>query len=1246
MGLQHRNSILKSPNVLFKITTSPFHFVTNIITLQTIIVAFSSLYQVTNCEKYQLIRPESSQYDYFIYNYNDDIRLPYDKRHTTDEETNSLTESTPILDSGSIISMKNKRHTQNRRTYSYNSQVIGPDNYDERNSISSIDIKSISPAKVIEGQHYIYGPDFNLFSPIFNLQTLDFNLAHISYPQLNNYQAQPIPAQNSFDSSNDLIELGSGNWDSSLPPEDSSNVLEDTTRLIQSGPSSVSPTQVLTPSLGTLATPLPQDQNRAPTLIRRLPKLAIISGQFWRFYIPSDTFLDEDGDLRQLRSRILRRNPILSNFIDGQETNVTQNSNQESFDQFYSWLQYDQNSLLLYGFPTENDVGTHELVLEVTDRWGSSSSETIEIHVKQHQSTRAFTHSIVINRVDWDVLGYQSMIDGVSELIRRISAKVYSDLDFKNLILQYYALDKLHKTNSNGQSWPNDDSLQGDSRNNNMSFTIAWSNGSLPIHPCNLSHIENLIKPLIAYQNLSLLVGDKIEVEPSQNLTKAIGPEFRLTNISIHLQGACEIQDSSSNKINEHMNTDQNPKTQIKVGKLNWRLGEPIKYQIPAGTFSDENGSHLTRGLELTVHTIDGLLLDKDLRYNFLEFDSETQTLYGLPYSQENHAGQRELLLTARHPKSGKKAREVFIVNIAPQDLTSINNRAFRMSLYLSTRTGLFGPKERVSLSKKILRSLRAGEPNFDHDQLSPELIVMGVQKFAIRNRADYISSEPSGSDSYQDDIVGLVDTVRDDQVDSFYVSKEEFRRDEAPTQAQIFYKFTWTNETIGYRGDCPVEVIKENILYALEQSMLRFKFVGPLVTEDSTKNDSAKFYDRLRLYFEPESNLIHLRFEPLGACISALEVHDVGNNALADNVDSQTNQPFLVDLTTPNSVPPVISGTEIDSTNEEYWSIVVLIILVVVLIFVIIMFFMGMHTYKINQDKRFELQARLAQARQNSMYLSSMILANHASPNDMLAPGVAKSICDVHEEEKGSRRPVILDKEKQLLSGYEIPTQSMRFTAVQHHGSSYETTSIQPNMSLALNPITNGWQQGINIGPTTVMHGYVDGKQQSATLHRIPSSSMRRKSRQNTLISGMNPSQSILTVASLAGPVLPITTQTDFPVIYAQVPLDQPPQSYSMSLQRGFTQHGPALSPDLNTQKASSYMISKPGQNLVQQPTSRINNQRATTTNNLTANDSNHNNKFRSPSYSSSTSATTQSVISNSNYQIQTHNNGPTNAL
>lgn len=1258
---QPKKFISKSPNVPFKRHSSFFYFVTlNVIIILQTIIFFSLKLQVINCENYQIFRPESSQYDYLIENYNDNIKLPHNKRHTNnnvDEKTNLFLEPTPKLDSNLIISSESERNTFKKEAYTNNKPENEQDYYnDEQNSSNyDIDSKNISPAKVIERQHYIYGPDYNLFSPIFNLQSLDFNLAQINYPQSSDYQAQqPVPTQNSIDTSNDLIESGSGSWDNNLAPDDNSNIMEDSTTLSQFNPSSIVPTQVLTPNFGTLATPLPNDsQNKAPILNRRLPKLAITSGQFWRYFIPSDTFLDEEGDMRQLRSRILRRGPIFSNVIDRQEINMTSNPNQESFGQFYSWLQYDQNSLLLSGFPTEDDAGMHELVLEVTDRWGSSSSETIEIYVKQHQSIRAFTHSIVIDRVDWDGMGYQSIIDAISELIKRISAKIYLDFDFKNLIVQYYTFDKQPVTiNPNSPSWSNDEKLLGDRRGVNTSFTIAWSNVSLPIHPCNLSQLETLIKPLIAYRystsNWSLNGNERMELEPSQNLTRIMGPEFRPTNISIHLQGACETKDLS-NKINEQISPDSIPRTQIKIGKLNWKLGEPIRYQIPAETFSDEKGSQLTRKLKLTVHTIDGIVLDKDQKYNFLEFDSETQTLYGLPYSQENHAGQRELQLTARHPQSGRKAREVFIVNIVPQDLTSINNRAFRMSLYLSTRTGLFGPKERVSLSQKIIKALRAGDPIFDHDQLNPELFVIGVQKFAIRNRGDYISSVPSGEDNYADDIVGLLDTTNDDQVDNFYMSKEEMRKDETTSLGNAFYKFTLTNGTIGYRGDCPVEVIKENILMALEQSMLKFKFVAPFPTDDPAKNDSVKFYDRLRLYFEPESSLIHLKFEPLGACTSALEVHEVGNNGLADNVDrisefSSHVDNFIVDLTTPSPISPSIPKIDPDASNEEYWSIVVLIILVVALIFVIIMFFMGMHTYKINQDKRFELQMHLAQARQNSMFLSSMILAQ-ASPNDMLAPGVAKSICHVHEEEKGSRKPVILDKEKQLLSGCDIPTRMLKSTTVQHNGKSYETTSLRPDVNFVLNPMTNSWQQGINLGPQTIMHNYMDGKQQSATLNRRLSSSIRGISRQNTSI-GLNPSQSVLTVASLAGPVIPLTPHANFPGVYAPVSIDQAPQSYSMSLQRGFSQQRSILLPDVGPLKGPSYVVPTPNQTLHHQTPPKNHSQRIPIINGVINNDSPYTNKLRSPSYSSSTSATTQSVISNSNYHSQSQNIGPTNAL
>lgn len=1035
----------------------------------------------------------------------------------------------------------------------------------------------IQPAKIQENAYFTYEPiDRILFSPIFNVYQSEYPFSYMHQQQL--------PLQSYPDNSNafDMIESGSGQgsvWENIQLSEEISNLTSDTTN------SEIEPTPKMTPTFGGLQTAQPpgsMEFNRPPVLNRRLPRLMAVAGQVWKYFIPFDTFYDEDGDLRQLKSTVQFR--LSSSHTNDESNTHNMKLDNTSFEdiglpvvgQYNSWLQYDSNYQLIYGFPTVNNAGKHELTLEVSDRWGLSSVETFEIYVKQHQSSRAFTHQYTINNIEWNQERFPFLIDALSEIVKRVSTKVYFDQPFKNMIVQYYLSsnnnvveniapnkEKNLSTNEDEYTPTNPTSAQKEQNPNLastsiISYTVAWSNSSIPIHPCNLSVLDDLTKQVIDFQALpvdwSLDKGNKFDLPTSPNLMRALGSDFKPGSVNVHLEGACEGIDSTgllqSNLVNAELNLNTiSPRVRIKIGKLTWKLGEPIEYRIPDETFESDSGvSTTTKDFELSLHTIDGLSFDKDIKYNFLEFDEETQTLYGLPYDLKEHAGQKELQITARHPKSGLKSREVFIINIEAQDLTTLNNRAFRISLYLAPRAGIFNPRERVLLSRKIIEALHIGEStSIRASQSYPELIVIDIQKFTIANlNNSYLSSAPLDTEEYQDKIIRVLDASNDisnNQIEEYHASRE------TSSQNSQFYKFTWTNGTIGYRGDCPVEVLRENILYALEQSMVEFKINGNnlIDDEDPTKDDSDRFYNRLRRYFEPESDLLHLRFEPLGACVSALNLHDVGNNDLADQADRAGDLPVelnLDSLTTPGTLLTTTPAQDLDTLNDEYWSVVVLIVLVVALIFVIIMFFMGMHTYKMNQDKRFELQVRLAQARQNSMYLSSMILANQAVGG--LSDQCAKPMYVVQDEEKSSRKPVILDNEKQLLN-INSPV-AFKPTTARLSGQTVQTTSLQPNMTFTLDSVvSNGWQSQQHSNQIS----FQDEKYRSMTLHRRPSNLMQRQVvNHQTLMNNMNHSQSILTVASLAGPL---------PMVYTPMSMvEQPPQHNFSSLQRRFSRDLP----------------------------------------------------------------------------------------
>lgn len=887
--------------------------------------------------------------------------------------------------------------------------------------------------------------------------------------------------------SEDLLETGSGvdNLDESFMKQEESTPLSDHAPTL----SFVSPEQLMTPIFAHLPAQSNGDlYDHAPILARRMPKLVATAGSVWRHALPSDTFQDEDGDLRQLRSNLSIN---LKNDTKPDATSVR--------DKQSPWLRYDQSSQTLIGFPLNSDVGYHSYTLFVSDRLGNTANETIEISVRPQQSSRAFTHIFTLRGIEVNQ-NESSMIDTLSEIAKRIAEDLYSERSSKNVVVHSYSL----SANS--------------AKNSTSLMSISWSNSSLPITRCNL---ESVVGPLIddgyLTPNWSLTSLIESDLSPSQSLIKALGPEFKPSTINISLHGICANYDSgsSSNHLqNPHLAT--NLRVKARIGKLRWKLGQPIMYQIPDDVFATDKGANDTQNLTLLLHTIDGLTLDQDINYNFLEFNQESKTIFGLPFEITKHTGQKELMLTAKHNLYNQVARETFIFDIEPQDLTTINNRAFRMSLYFITRTSLFGPREQVHLSRRMINALDTQELNFNHDQAVQEFTVIHIQKFRTGASIDSSASlsDPANAWKYLDKI-HLVD---DSNLSS--ESDNQLANIRSEIEGSYFYKLTWTNETIGYRGDCPVEVIKDNILYALERSML--DYVPPNNRpEDPSKNDSVRFYERLRSYFEPEFDLIHLRFEPMSACVDALELHDVGNSEVADMADRASEYVPVHEPETPSNHMRTLEEPKVKDVSpinsDEYWAIVVLIILVVAIIFVVMMLFMGLHTYRINQEKRFELQMKLVQARQNSMYLSSLVLADQARPFDIvgrqsLGPASAKTM---FVEERSSRKPVILDNEKEFLTNGLIEMPVQKPTAVQLMGHSIHTTPLKPNMTFTMDNL-----QGIsnNIGPDTMMANQllIGNQQLSMTLNRRPMNNQATIIGKRNSPKNLSQSQSIVTIASV----------------------------------------------------------------------------------------------------------------------------------
>lgn len=972
---------------------------------------------------------------------------------------------------------------------------------------------NIAPARVLQ-KRFLSQADI-LFSPVYNVHESP------NYDKLQQDQAQPetgptLPGgpNNLFD----LIEPGSGSgWDpkpldETLLREDDATMTND----FQSSPSFVVPTPVMNVGDEHYATPMIGDgSNSPPLLTRRIPRLVATAGLKWHYTIKPDSFIDEDGDLRQLRSSLATK--------DSSDNSLEKGKNIDPFH----WLQYDQNTQTLYGYPTEDDAGKHDYILMVSDQFGRTSYERLEIIVRQHQSTLAFTHSFKINRISWSQQKYPTIVVALADLVKRICSRVFADSNVSNLILKSYRVSQpvdLTKPNQTDQIY---------------TLTIEWSNISMPIYPCDMGKIETTSRKLVDVPSIgwSLEYGQRSDLMPSQLLVGALMPDFRPDSVEISLQGACEgkTNDPNSNvqASSDNVNNDpQEPHVKSRIGKLNWKLGQPILYEIPDQVFQSDNGSRNTRNLSLALHTIDGLTLDSDVRYNFLEFNPENRTIFGLPYDLTKHSGQRELILTARHPITNHKAQEVFVINIEPQALTILNNRAFRMSLYFMARTVRFGPQERVAISQRISEAIGSAGPDFKNEQEISQFTIVDLQKFSFSLYAQnsILYNSQSGSWKYLDNLARVDDSFATTEA---HPATETFPSgDEGVGEKSFLYKLTWTNESIGYDGNCPVEVIKDEVLDALERSMIDFvpslgenKFNEDL----ANKNDSVRFYERLRAFFEPEVDLIHLRFEPLGDCINALELHDAGNGDIADQIDRAGDDSFEYQTEATRVTPPIKIEEQPKNfyNNDEYWSIVVLIILVVVLIFVVMMFFLGMHTYKINQEKKFELQVKMAQARQNSMYLSSMMLADQGGFNDfsgqMLAANMAKPLYATHNEDRSSRKPVILDNEKQLWANGHMASPMFKQTATHLNGQAVQTIPLRPNMTFTLDSIASAMQNGTVNMIQAGIPNYVDSeRQRSMTLNRRSSgaSQQSRLMQRQASMNQLNHSQSILTVASLAGPI------------------------------------------------------------------------------------------------------------------------------
>jgi len=161
--------------------------------------------------------------------------------------------------------------------------------------------------------------------------------------------------------------------------------------------------------------------NKTPYINKRIRKLELIAGKYWKYIIPSDTFVDfEDGDTRKLKLTFLMS---------------SSESAQEQPPSNY-WIQFDHENQYLYALTTEDDVGKHFFNLVAVDSSGAHVTETLEVHVRQHKNTRAFTHMFTLSNVMWDPFQFSCLIEATSSLIKRVTTRIYGDSNIQTVAVQ------------------------------------------------------------------------------------------------------------------------------------------------------------------------------------------------------------------------------------------------------------------------------------------------------------------------------------------------------------------------------------------------------------------------------------------------------------------------------------------------------------------------------------------------------------------------------------------------------------------------------------------------------------------------------------------------------------------------------------------------------------------------------------------------------------------------------------------
>jgi len=643
--------------------------------------------------------------------------------------------------------------------------------------------------------------------------------------------------------------------------------------------------------------------NTPPLVKRRIQKLSITAGSWFKFTIPEDTFWDEeDGGTRNLK---------LGFYLDDHGSRTPPGHDH--------WIQFDVENQFLYALPTAKSIGRHTFILLAIDSGGGMSEEILQINVRQHKGSRTFHHSFSLYETAWDPVKFPILISATEKLLSRIANQVFGDSSIVAI---------------NVQSIEKEDSRRG----RDDTYTISWTNESLPAYPCPRDAIDFLFDRMTEerahhghYGNTDKR-GDIATRPPSKVLSKILmSSEFKVKAIGLSLAASCETTDASATGVNTA------PVVRNQLDLLSVPIGSVFRYKIPRDMFYSPAKGSQSLELDLDLLTIEGKRLPGD---GCVTFHQMTQEIFALGVEVFNGGGEvverpeclkkpMEYMLVARESESGQTATDAFMIEFVESGRREWNTFEVTMTLTPNTENDDMTVDSRIQLLYRL-----ATHVFNDVDPSNLKIISFKKGKYAPQYQA-----APPSVKKRRRAANGWSSTNIDNRTQSHQPS--------VSSTFAIYYEVIWTNKTtildsMSVNPSCPEDLIRDVITGTLFSS-----------------ND----LDRIGRHFDPEYRLLHIAFRPLGVCSKSMSSLRLGDEPVAvvtlDGDDGEVERPRG-----PSKIPTssISSGpttpSEEDSEREYYMTAILpAVITIGVMLIVALIIVCVLVKYRRSQEKtRFEV--------------------------------------------------------------------------------------------------------------------------------------------------------------------------------------------------------------------------------------------------------------------------------------------------